>query len=76
MSCPELRARDQPAAVRMDLHMLTLLRGQERTAAEYERLLESAGIRLRRVVPTRSPVGVSIIEVAPAARPERGESGA
>jgi hypothetical protein len=42
---PDL-AHDSPAAIRMDLHMLTLLPGRERTAAEYERLLAGAGFRL------------------------------
>jgi O-methyltransferase domain len=61
------RASEQPAAIRMDLHMLTLLHGRERTAAEYERLLGTAGFRLMRVVPTRSPAGVSVIEAVPMA---------
>jgi hypothetical protein len=69
------RAREQPAAIRMDLHMLTLLHGRERTAVEYERLLGAAGFRLARVAPTRSPAGVSVIEAA-AALPDRGGSGA
>jgi hypothetical protein len=64
-------ATEQPAAIRMDLHMLTLLDGRERTAAGYEQLLGAAGFRLARVVPTQSPAGVSILEAAPAARPER-----
>jgi hypothetical protein len=61
---PEL-AREQPAAIRMDLNMLMLLHGRERTAEEYEGLLEGARFRLARVVPTRSPTGVSVIEAAP-----------
>jgi precorrin-6B methylase 2 len=64
------RAREQPAAIRMDLHMLALLHGQERTVAEYERLLGAAGFRLGRVVPTRSPAGISVIEAAPTALPD------
>ncbi|MGD9890938.1 MAG: methyltransferase [Dehalococcoidia bacterium] len=55
-------AADQPAAIRMDLHMLTLLGGRERTEAEYRELLESAGFRLQRVVPTPSTVGIRILE--------------
>jgi hypothetical protein len=58
------RARDVPAAIRMDLHMLMLLHGRERTAPEFEQLLTKAGFQLSRVVPTKSPVGLSIIEVA------------
>jgi ubiquinone/menaquinone biosynthesis C-methylase UbiE len=65
------RACEQPAAIRMDLHMLALLHGQERTAAEYERLLGAAGFRLGRVVPTESPAGVSVIEAVPVAPPDR-----
>lgn len=65
------RAREQPAAIRMDLHMLALLHGQERTVAEYERLLGAAGFRLGRVVPTESPAGVSVIEAVPVAPPDR-----
>ena len=64
-------AREQPAAIRMDLHMLALLHGRERTAAEYERLLGAAGFRLGRVVPTKSPAGVSVIEAMPAPPPDR-----
>src|SRR5262249_753869 len=36
----------QPSAIRMDLHMLVLLGGRERTAAEYEQLLEVSGFHL------------------------------
>jgi hypothetical protein len=69
------RAGEQPAAIRMDLHMLTLLHGRERTAAEYGRLLEAACFRLVRVVPTRSPDGISVIEAAPTALSGHGSSG-
>jgi hypothetical protein len=61
------RAGDQPAAIRIDLHMLTLLHGRERTVAEYERLLAAAGFRLVRSVPTRSPAGLGVVEAAPVA---------
>ncbi|MGH2603217.1 MAG: methyltransferase, partial [Dehalococcoidia bacterium] len=60
------RAVDQPAATRMDLHMLTLLGGRERTAAECQALLAGAGFRLGRVIPTDSPVGLSVLESVPA----------
>lgn len=61
---PDL-AKEQPAAIRMDLHMLLLLTGRERTAAEFDRLLATAGFRLTRIVPTASPAGISIIEATP-----------
>ncbi|MGY1821893.1 methyltransferase [Geodermatophilus sp. SYSU D00079] len=57
------RAVDDPAAVRMDLHMLVLLHGRERTAAEYAALLEEAGLRLVADVPT--PAGVHVLEARP-----------
>jgi hypothetical protein len=55
------RAADDPEAIRMDLHMLTLLRGRERTAAEFAALLAAAGFTLDRVLPTAA--GVSVLEV-------------
>jgi len=42
----------------LDIVMLTQLSGQERTEAEYVPLLDKAGFRLNRVVPTESPVSV------------------
>jgi hypothetical protein len=56
------RARQAPAAIRMDLHMLTLMRGRERTEAGFERLLATAGFRVRRIVPIRSALDISVIE--------------
>ncbi len=56
------RAVDDPAAVRMDLHMLTLLHGRERTRAEYAALLAAAGLRLTRVIPAGAGSGVHVIE--------------
>jgi hypothetical protein len=47
----------------LDMVMLTVPGGQERTAAEYGALLDKAGFRLTRVVPTASPV--SIVEAIP-----------
>lgn len=44
----------------MDLHLLVTLGGQERTETEFKALLEAAGFRLARVLPTQSPH--SIIE--------------
>lgn len=59
------RARDRPAAIRMDLLMLLLLNARERTTAEFDRLLTGAGFRLSRVVPTDSPTGLAVIEAHP-----------
>jgi hypothetical protein len=59
------RAREQPAVTRMDLHMLLLSTGRERTAAEFERLLAAGGFRMTRILPTHSPVGISLVEAVP-----------
>jgi SAM-dependent methyltransferase len=57
------RAVDDPAAVRMDLHMLVLLGGRERTVAEYAALFAAAGLRLTADVPTDA--GVHVLEARP-----------
>ena len=44
----------------LDLVMLTIEGGKERTAEEYRKLLAAAGLSLSRIIPTRSPF--SIIE--------------
>ena len=68
------RARDMPAAIRMDLLMLLLLNARERTMPEFERLLSNAGFHLRDVIPTDSPTGLAVIEaeaVSPAGGRQR-----
>jgi hypothetical protein len=71
------RAADQPAAIRMDLHMLTLLGGRERTETEYRELLAAAGFTLERVMPTASPAGICVLEAradpSPGSSPSHGE---
>ena len=47
----------------LDLHMLVMAGGRERTAAEYDALFRAAGFALARVVPT--PAGPSVVEAAP-----------
>jgi hypothetical protein len=42
----------------LDLIMLAIPGGRERTASEYERLFTRAGLTLARIVPTASPVSV------------------
>lgn len=49
--------RDIPAKW-IDLEMLVMVDGRERTAAEYGRLLQQAGFQLTRVVETASPFGI------------------
>ncbi len=59
-----LPAGDTPHPGKMlDMVMLVLPGGQERTEAEYETLLSKAGFRLTCVVPTAS--AVSIVEAVP-----------
>jgi ubiquinone/menaquinone biosynthesis C-methylase UbiE len=54
----------------LDLHVMLLTGGRERTVPEYEALFEKAGLRLSRVLPTAHPA-VDVIEVvaAPARQP-------
>lgn len=47
----------------LDLNMLVMSGGQERTKNEYSSLLEKSGFRLRQVIPTLAPV--SILEAIP-----------
>ena len=42
----------------MDLNMLVMTGGRERTEAEYRALLEAAGFRLRNIIPTQSEMSV------------------
>jgi hypothetical protein len=52
-------AGDEPHPGKLvDFVMLTALGGQERTAEEYDRLLDEAGFRLKRIVPTASPMSI------------------
>ena len=60
------RAVDNPAAIRMDLHMLLLLGARERTEAEFRGLLERSGFALSSVHPTRSLAGLAVLEGRPA----------
>lgn len=43
---------------RMDLNMLVVTGGRERTRAEFERLFAQAGLRLTRVIATRAPLSI------------------
>jgi ubiquinone/menaquinone biosynthesis C-methylase UbiE len=45
-----------------DLNMMVLAGGCERTAAEYQALLEAAGFAMAKIIPTASVMGVSVIE--------------
>ena len=42
----------------VDLNMLVMTGGRERTEAEYRALLDSAGLRLTRIVPTHTEMSV------------------
>ena len=48
----------------MDLNMLVMTGGLERTAKEYGTLLDRAGFRLKRVIQTQSPFAVIEAEAA------------
>jgi SAM-dependent methyltransferase len=50
---------NQPSpAQAMDLNMLVVAGGRERTEDEYRQLLQAAGFRLERIIPTHSPFNV------------------
>jgi hypothetical protein len=42
----------------MDVNMLVMLPGKERTATEYGKLLAAAGLSLTKVHPTHSPFSI------------------
>ena len=42
----------------MDLNMLSMTGGKERTASEYAELFEKTGFRLTNVIPTPSPMQI------------------
>jgi hypothetical protein len=48
----------------MDLNMLVMLDGRERTPAQYGALFAKAGLRLSRFIPTPSPIGIAEAVVA------------
>ena len=54
------RATDDPGAVMLDLHMMTITGGRTRNLEQLEALLSQAGLALSTVTPTRS--GLAIIE--------------
>jgi O-methyltransferase domain len=56
------RARDLPAAIRMDLHLLTLLSGRERMLAEFEQVFRQSRFHLKRVVPIEGRTGITLLE--------------
>lgn len=46
----------------LDLQMMVLVGGRERTEAEFRALFATAGFRLTRVIPTQTPTGFNVIE--------------
>ena len=57
------RAADDPAAIMLDLHMMTITGGRARSLAEFEALLAQAALSLATVTTTGS--GLSILEAVP-----------
>ena len=53
------RANDDPAAIMLDLQMMTITGGRARSLAQFKELLSEAGLALAKVTPTRS--GLAII---------------
>ena len=57
------RAADDPAAIMLDLHMMTITGGRARTLAEFKVLFSDAGLTLAQAKPTSS--GLTLIEAVP-----------
>jgi len=57
------RAADDPAAIMLDLHMMTITGGRARSFAELEALLAEAGFALTRT--TATPSGLTLIKATP-----------
>jgi hypothetical protein len=57
-------AADDPAAIMLDLHMMTITGGRVRSLAEFEELLLESSLALSKLTHTRS--NLTIIEAAPA----------
>ena len=57
------RASDDPAAIMLDLHMMTITGGRVRSLPEFTTLLSEAGLAVAKVTPTSS--GLAIIEAVP-----------
>lgn len=52
-------ANNEPSPAQlMDMNMLVMLNGKERTEPEYRSLLEAANLKLDRMIPTPSPYGL------------------
>jgi O-methyltransferase/methyltransferase family protein len=47
-----------------DLNMMVMTGGKERTAAEFEKLVSTAGFKLLQVIPTELPTGIVVAEPA------------
>jgi hypothetical protein len=59
----EAREDNTPSAAQlMDLNMLAMPPGKERTAQEYGALLSSADLRVLELLPTHSPLQVVVAE--------------
>jgi AraC-like DNA-binding protein len=58
------RAADDPSAVMVDLHMMTITGGKTRSRDDFKSLLAGAGLTLAKTTPTTS--GLAVIEAVPA----------
>jgi hypothetical protein len=49
-----------------DLNMLVATGGRERTESEYKALFDAGSLRISRILPTRTPTNLSVVEALPA----------
>jgi hypothetical protein len=57
------RAADDPAAIMLDLHMMTITGGRVRSLAELDGLLEKASLTRTKMTPTQQ--GLAVVEASP-----------
>ena len=70
------RAADDPAAIMIDLHMMTITGGRARSLADFTTLLSEAGLTLSKVTPTSSgPRHHRSQKMTPTAFQAEGDSG-
>ena len=59
---PPMGDASSATAKLLDLHMMVLIPGKERTEAQWQALYQAAGFRIRSITPIQDNFGTSIIE--------------
>jgi len=59
---PPMGDASSATAKLLDLHMMVLIPGKERTQAQWQALYQAAGLQIRSITPIQDNFGTSIIE--------------